>query len=182
MFPVDADDFEDFRESLQKLRLNDSALQLRAGELHRAGLWLSHRLPRHAAHGNRAGASGARIQPQPHHHRAAAWSTRWCCLTAASIKKIDNPAELPEAGKYDEIREPIILARVLMPPDYVGSVMQLCMEKRGVQKNLRYLGSQVQMEVEMPLAEVVLDFFDRLKSVSRGYASFEYEFVRFQAA
>jgi len=74
------------------------------------------------------------------------------------------------------------VARILMPPDYVGPVMQLCMEKRGTQKNLRYVGNAVQMEVEMPLAEVVLDFFDRLKSVSRGYASFEYEFVRFQAA
>jgi GTP-binding protein LepA len=95
--------------------------------------------------------------------------------------QIDNPAKLPDAGLYDEIREPIIVARILMPQEYVGPVMQLCMEKRGTQKNLRYHGSQVQMEVEMPLAEVVLDFFDRLKSVSRGYASFEYEFDRFQA-
>ena len=98
------------------------------------------------------------------------------------VIQIDNPAELPDAGSYDEVREPIIVARILMPPDYVGPVMQLCMEKRGVQKNLRYVGNAVQMEVEMPLAEVVLDFFDKLKSVSRGYASFEYEFVRFQAA
>ena len=75
-----------------------------------------------------------------------------------------------------------MLCRILMPPEYVGPVMQLCMEKRGVQKNLRYLGSQVQLDGEMPLQEVVIDFFDRLKSVSRGYASFEYHFVRFQAA
>src|SRR3546814_11707664 len=93
------------------------------------------------------------------------------------VIKVDNPAELPEPGFINELREPIINARILMPPDYVGSVMQLCMEKRGVQKNLRYLGSQVQMEVEMPMAEVVLDFFDRLTSVSRGTASFDYEFV-----
>jgi len=102
--------------------------------------------------------------------------------TAGETIKIDNPSELPEPGSLEEVREPIIVARVLMPNAYVGSVMQLCMEKRGVQKNLRYVGSQVQMEVEMPLGEVVLDFFDRLKSVSRGFASFEYEFVRFQAA
>ncbi|MGH8541638.1 MAG: elongation factor 4, partial [Stenotrophobium sp.] len=102
-------------------------------------------------------------------------------LSSGEVIRIDNPAELPEPGIYEEIREPIISCRVLMPPDYVGAVMQLCMEKRGVQKNLRYLGSQVQLEVEMPLSEVVTDFFDRLKSVSRGYASFEYEFLRFQA-
>ena len=103
-------------------------------------------------------------------------------MADGSIRKIENPAELPAPGEYDELREPIINARVLMPQDYVGPVMQLCMEKRGVQKNLRYLGSQVQLEVEMPMAEVVVDFFDHLKSVSRGFASFEYEFVRFQAA
>jgi len=83
---------------------------------------------------------------------------------------------------FVDVREPIILCRLLMPQTYVGAVMQLCMEKRGVQKNLRYHGNQVQLEVEMPLAEVVLDFFDRLKSVSRGFASFEYEFLRFQTA
>ena len=103
-------------------------------------------------------------------------------LTDGKVTQIDNPADLPDAVKLAEIREPIILCRILMPQDYVGPVMQLCMEKRGVQKNLRYLGSTVQLEMEMPLSEVVLDFFDKLKSVSRGYASFEYEFVRFQAA
>jgi GTP-binding protein LepA len=102
-------------------------------------------------------------------------------LNGGEVVKIDNPAKLPDAGLYQEIREPIIVARILMPQEYVGPVMQLCMDKRGTQKNLRYHGKQVQMEVEMPLAEVVLDFFDRLKSVSRGYASFEYDFDRFQA-
>src|SRR3546814_6358515 len=109
------------------------------------------------------------------------WSSDVCSSDLGDVIKVDNPAELPEPGFINELREPIINARILMPPDYVGSVMQLCMEKRGVQKNLRYLGSQVQMEVEMPMAEVVLDFFDRLKSVSRGYASFEYESVRFRS-
>ncbi|MEK6805552.1 MAG: translation elongation factor 4 [Pseudomonadota bacterium] len=179
MFPVDADHFEDFRESLQKLRLNDSALVFEPENSTALGF------------GFRIGFLGM-LHMEIVQERLEREYNLNLITTAPSvvyevvlshgggIKKVDNPAELPEAGKYDEIREPIILARVLMPPDYVGSVMQLCMEKRGVQKNLRYVGSQVQMEVEMPLGEVVLDFFDRLKSVSRGYASFEYEFVRFQ--
>ena len=181
MFPVDADDFEDFRESLQKLRLNDSALVFEPENSSALGF------------GFRIGFLGMlhmeivqeRLEREYNLNliTTAPSVVYEVVLThGAGVKKVDNPAELPEAGKFDELREPIILARVLMPPDYVGSVMQLCMEKRGVQKNLRYVGSQVQMEVEMPLGEVVLDFFDRLKSVSRGYASFEYEFVRFQAA
>ena len=95
---------------------------------------------------------------------------------------VDNPAKLPPLDKVAELREPIIVANILLPPDHVGAVMKLCLEKRGVQKKLQYLGSQVSMQWELPLAEVVLDFFDRLKSVSRGYASFDYEFARFQAA
>jgi GTP-binding protein LepA len=180
MFPVDADDFEDFRESLQKLRLNDSALQFEPENSTALGF------------GFRIGFLGMlhmeivqeRLEREYNLNliTTAPSVVYEVLMTDGTVKKVDNPAELPEAGSLEEIREPIINARILMPPDYVGSVMQLCMEKRGVQKNLRYLGSQVQMEVEMPLAEVVLDFFDRLKSVSRGYASFEYEFVRFQAA
>jgi GTP-binding protein LepA len=103
-------------------------------------------------------------------------------LGNGDILHIDNPSDLPEPGTFVDVREPIILCRLLMPQTYVGPVMQLCMEKRGVQRNMRYHGTQVQLEVEMPLAEVVLDFFDRLKSVSRGFASFEYEFLRFQTA
>ena len=89
---------------------------------------------------------------------------------------------MPPSDKVAEVREPIIKANLLLPPDYVGPVMKLCLEKRGVQQKLQYLGSQVSMQWELPLAEVVLDFFDRLKSVSRGYASFDYEFARFEAA
>ncbi|MBI2383214.1 MAG: elongation factor 4 [Gammaproteobacteria bacterium] len=180
MFPVDADDFENFRESLQKLRLNDSALQFEPENSTALGF------------GFRIGFLGMLhmeiVQERLEREYGLNLITTAPSVvyevvpTNGEVKKIDNPADLPEAGHYDEIREPIILARILMPSDYVGPVMQLCMEKRGVQKNLRYMGKQVQMEVEMPLAEVVLDFFDRLKSVSRGYASFEYEFVRFQAA
>jgi len=180
MFPIDAEDFEDFRESLQKLRLNDSALQFEPENSTALGF------------GFRIGFLGMlhmeivqeRLEREYNLNLiTTAPSVVYEVLTTqGEVKKVDNPAELPEPGNIDEIREPIIVARVLMPPDYVGSVMQLCMEKRGVQRNLRYLGSQVQLEVEMPMAEVVLDFFDRLKSVSRGYASFEYDFLEFRAA
>jgi GTP-binding protein LepA len=95
---------------------------------------------------------------------------------------VDNPAKLPENGTIDEIREPIIRANILVPEAYVGAVITLCIEKRGVQKDMQYAGRQVSLHYEMPLNEVVLDFFDRLKSVSRGFASFDYEFLRFQEA
>jgi GTP-binding protein LepA len=95
---------------------------------------------------------------------------------------VDNPAKLPPPNEIIELREPIILANILVPQEHVGSVIKLCIEKRGQQKQIRYLGKQVSLEYEMPLAEVVLDFFDRLKSVSRGYASYDYQFLRFQAA
>ncbi len=178
MFPVDAEDFENFRESLQKLRLNDSALQFEPENSMALGF------------GFRVGYLGMlhmdivqeRLEREYNLNliTTAPSVVYEVVLNNGDVVKIDNPAKLPDAGLYQEIREPIIVARILMPQEYVGSVMQLCMEKRGTQKNLRYHGNQVQMEAEMPLAEVVLDFFDRLKSVSRGYASFEYEFVRFQ--
>jgi GTP-binding protein LepA len=98
------------------------------------------------------------------------------------VMKIENPADLPEQSRLTEIREPIIHASIFVPQEYLGAVIQLCIEKRGAQKRLHYSGKQVQLEFELPLAEVVLDFFDRLKSVSRGYASFDYHFVRFEAA
>jgi GTP-binding protein LepA len=95
---------------------------------------------------------------------------------------VDNPAKLPENGTIQEIREPIIRANILVQEAYVGAVITLCIEKRGVQKDMQYVGRQVSLHYEMPLNEVVLDFFDRLKSVSRGFASFDYEFLRFQEA
>ncbi len=178
MFPVDAEDFENFRESLQKLRLNDSALQFEPENSMALGF------------GFRVGYLGMlhmdivqeRLEREYNLNliTTAPSVVYEVVLNNGDVVRIDNPAKLPDAGLYQEIREPIIVARILMPQEHVGPVMQLCMEKRGTQKNLRYHGKQVQMEVEMPLAEVVLDFFDRLKSVSRGYASFEYEFERFQ--
>ena len=180
LYPVSSDDFEDLREALQKLRLNDSALNFEPENSTALGF------------GFRCGFLGM-LHMEIVQERLEREYDLDLITTAPSviyelvlnngeILKIDNPAELPDAGDFQDIREPIILCRLLMPQDYVGAVMQLCMEKRGVQRNMRYLGVQVQMEVEMPLSEVVLDFFDRLKSVSRGFASFEYEFVRFQSS
>ncbi len=102
--------------------------------------------------------------------------------TTGEVERVDNPADLPDPSKLQEIREPIIQATILTPQDYLGNVIALCVEKRGTQKSIQYLGGQVQVIYELPMAEVVLDFFDRLKSVSRGYASFEYELKRFDAA
>jgi GTP-binding protein LepA len=180
MFPVDGEDFEDFRESLSKLRLNDSALQFEPENSTALGF------------GFRIGFLGM-LHMEIVQERLEREYQLNLITTAPSvvyevglgngdILHIDNPSDLPEPGTFVDVREPIILCRLLMPQTYVGPVMQLCMEKRGVQRNMRYHGTQVQLEVEMPLAEVVLDFFDRLKSVSRGFASFEYEFLRFQTA
>jgi GTP-binding protein LepA len=102
--------------------------------------------------------------------------------TAGDVLYVDNPSKLPASNEIAELREPIITANILVPEKHVGAVIKLCIEKRGVQKHIRYLGSQVSIEYELPLAEVVLDFFDRLKSVSRGYASFDYHFERFEPA
>ena len=103
-------------------------------------------------------------------------------LRDGKVLYVDNPSKLPPVNEITELREPLITANILVPEKHVGSVMKLCIEKRGVQKQMRYLGSQVSLAYEMPLAEVVLDFFDRLKSVSRGFASFDYTFERFEPA
>ncbi|MDN5938329.1 MAG: elongation factor 4, partial [Salinisphaera sp.] len=102
--------------------------------------------------------------------------------TGGEVLAVSNPTALPPTTAVAEIREPIIRANILVPQTYVGAVMQLCMEKRAVHKQMQYLGASVSMTFELPLSEVVLDFFDRLKSVSRGFGSFEYDFLRFQAA
>jgi GTP-binding protein LepA len=94
---------------------------------------------------------------------------------------VDNPSRLPDVGSIEEMREPMVAATILVPNEYVGSVMTLCVEKRGIQRDLKYMGSQVQIEFDLPMAEVVMDFFDRLKSATRGFGSLDYSFVRFQA-
>jgi GTP-binding protein LepA len=180
LFPVNSDDYESFRDALSKLKLNDSALHFEPEVSSALGF------------GFRCGFLGLlhmdivqeRLEREYELDLVTSAPTvvYEILTTDGETVSVDNPAKLPPVDKVAELREPIIIANILMPPDYVGPVMKLCLEKRGVQKKLLYLGSQVSMQWELPLAEVVLDFFDRLKSVSRGYASFDYEFDRFQAA
>jgi len=180
LYPVSSDDYEAFREALQKLRLNDAALHFEPETSQALGF------------GFRCGFLGMLhmeiVQERLEREYdldliTTAPTVIYEVLTSSGdIIKIDNPADLPDPGKIEEVREPIIEASILVPQGHLGAVITLCIEKRGVQKNMQYLGGQVQLTYELPMNEVVLDFFDRLKSVSRGYASFEYEFKRFQAA
>jgi GTP-binding protein LepA len=102
-------------------------------------------------------------------------------LTGGEVLEIENPSKLPDPARVAEVREPIIKASILVPQDYVGPVITLCTQKRGTQKNMQYMGRQVMLTYELPLNEVVMDFFDRLKSVSRGYASLDYDFLEYRA-
>jgi GTP-binding protein LepA len=178
LFPVDAEDFPNLREALEKLRLNDAALRFEPESSEAMGF------------GFRCGFLGMlhmeivqeRLEREYDLNLISTAPTviYEVLTTDGEIVSLDNPAKLPPVNKIEEVREPIILATVLTPPDYVGNVIKLCEEKRGSQKGIHYLGSQVQISYELPMAEVVLDFFDRLKSVSRGYASLDYHFVRFE--
>jgi GTP-binding protein LepA len=180
MFPVNSEDYEAFRDALQKLKLNDSALHYEPEVSTALGF------------GFRCGFLGLlhmdivqeRLEREYNLELVTSAPTvvYEVALTDGGVEYVDNPAKLPPGNKVMEIREPIITATILVPPDHVGAVLQLCTEKRGVQKRMLYVGSQVSLQYELPLAEVVLDFFDRLKSASRGYASFDYEFTRFQSA
>jgi len=180
LFPVSSDDYEAFREALQKLRLNDAALNFEPETSAALGF------------GFRCGFLGMLhleiVQERLEREYNLDLITSAPTVVFEIINKknetifVDNPAKLPPANDIEELREPIILASILVPQDHVGSVIKLCIEKRGVQKNIRYLGNQVSLDYEMPLAEVVMDFFDRLKSVSRGFASYDYQFLRFQVA
>ena len=176
LFPTSADDFQNLREALEKLRLNDAALKFEPETSTALGF------------GFRCGFLGMlhmeviqeRIEREFEIDLVTTAPTVVYELVEkdGTVKKLDNPADLPQM--FEEIREPIITANILLPQDYVGPVISLCIEKRGVQKNMQYLGAQVSLTFELPLSEVVLDFFDRLKSVSRGFASFEYEFSHYQ--
>ncbi len=180
LYPVSSDDYEDLREALQKLRLNDAALHFEPETSQALGF------------GFRCGFLGMLhmeiVQERLEREydldlvTTAPTVVYEVLTTKGEVIRIDNPSELPPVNQIQEIREPIILANILVPQDYLGAVMGLCIEKRGVQKNIQYLGNQVSVNFELPLSEVVLDFFDRLKSVSRGYASFDYQFLRFQPA
>lgn len=180
LFPTVSDDYDAFRQALQKLALNDSALSFEPETSAALGF------------GFRCGFLGLlhmeivqeRLERE---HGLSLISTAPTVVYEVEmhdgeVLKIENPSQLPPTTQIKEIREPIILASILVPQEYLGAVITLCMEKRGTQTKLQYLGGQVSLEFELPLAEVVLDFFDRLKSVSRGYASFDYQFLRFEAA
>ena len=180
LFPVSSDDYEDFREALRKLRLNDSALHFEPETSTALGF------------GFRCGFLGMlhmeivqeRLEREYNINLITTAPTviYEVATTAGELVYVDNPSKLPPVDKIDEIREPIISANILVPQQHVGAVMTLCQEKRGAQTKMLYHGAQVALSYDMPLNEVVLDFFDRLKSVSRGYASFDYNFERFQAA
>ena len=180
LFPIASDDYENFRDALQKLRLNDAALHFEPETSAALGF------------GFRCGFLGMLhmeiVQERLEREydleliNTAPTVVYEVVDNAGNLFHIDNPSKLPPAGEIAELREPIIIANILVPEAHVGSVIKLCIEKRGVQKHIRYLGSQVSIAYEMPLAEVVMDFFDRLKSVSRGYASFDYHFERFEEA
>ncbi|MFC1589623.1 translation elongation factor 4 [Pseudomonadota bacterium] len=180
MFPVEADDYNDFRDSLDKLTLNDASLKYEPENSSALGL------------GFRIGFLGMlhmeivqeRLEREYDLNLITTAPTVVYQIldTKGEVFEIHNPSDLPEVNHIEEIREPIIKTNILVPQEYVGNVITLCIEKRGVQTNMQYMGNQVSLHYDMPLSEVVLDFFDRLKSVSRGYASFDYEFSRFQAA
>ena len=180
LFPINSEDYESFRDALSKLRLNDSALHYEPEVSGALGF------------GFRVGFLGLlhmdivqeRLEREYNLELVTSAPTvvyEVLCVDG-SVRNVDNPAKLPSPNEVVEIREPIIVANILVPPDYVGAVLQLCNDKRGVQKKMQYLANQVSLQYELPLAEVVLDFFDRLKSSSRGYASFDYEFSHFQSA
>jgi len=180
MFPILSEDYENFREALQKLRLNDAALHFEPETSVALGF------------GFRCGFLGMLHMEIVQERLEREYNLELITTaptvifevvdTTGKIVHVDNPSKLPPANEIDELREPIITANILVPDKYVGAVIKLCVEKRGVQKHIRYLGSQVSIEYELPLVEVVLDFFDRLKSVSRGFASFDYHFERFAPA
>ncbi|KAA3626337.1 MAG: elongation factor 4 [Proteobacteria bacterium] len=180
LYPVDSDDYEDFRDALQKLRLNDAALHYEPETSQALGF------------GFRCGFLGMLHMEIVQERLEREYDLNLITTaptviyevldTSGNTVYVDNPAHLPTPNMIQEIREPIIEAHILVPQEHLGAVINLCIEKRGVQKKLQYLGNQVAVSYELPLNEAVLDFFDRLKSVSRGYASFDYEFVRFQAA
>ena len=180
LFPINSEDYESFRDALAKLRLNDSALHYEPEASTALGF------------GFRCGFLGLLhmdiVQERLEREYQLELITSAPTVvyevagTDGKVLLVDSPAKLPSPDKIDEVREPIITANILVPPDYVGAVLALCSEKRGVQKKMQFLGTQVSLQYQLPLAEVVLDFFDRLKSSSRGYASFDYEFSHFQAA
>lgn len=179
LYPVESHDYDSLRDSLEKLKLNDASLHFEPEVSQALGF------------GFRCGFLGLlhleivqeRLEREFNMDLITTAPTvvYQLLLKDGEVIEIENPSRLPELAKIEEIREPIITATILMPQDYVGPVMTLCNLKRGVQKNMQYMGRQVMLTYELPMAEVVMDFFDRLKSVSRGYASLDYDFKEFRA-
>ncbi|MBB3045999.1 GTP-binding protein LepA [Litorivivens lipolytica] len=180
MFTVSTDDYEDFREALAKLTLNDASLFYEPETSDALGF------------GFRCGFLGTLhmeiIQERLEREYdldliTTAPTVIYEVLTKRNeVLQVDNPSSLPDPGELEEMREPIARANILVPQEFVGNVISLCVEKRGVQKDMQFLGQQVSLTYEIPMSEVVLDLFDRLKSVSKGFASLDYSFERFQAA
>ncbi|MGB7990051.1 MAG: translation elongation factor 4 [Candidatus Methylophosphatis roskildensis] len=180
LYPVEANQYDQLRESLEKLRLNDASLQYEPEVSQALGF------------GFRCGFLGL-LHMEIVQERLEREFDMDLITTAptvvyevkmndATVVLVENPAKLPEMPKIEEIREPIIRATIFVPQEYLGAVIKLCESKRGSQVGMHYHGRQVQLEYELPMAEVVFDFFDKLKSVSRGYASLDYEFTEFRAA
>ncbi len=180
LYPVESNQYEALREALHKLKLNDASLHFEPEVSQALGF------------GFRCGFLGLLhmdiVQERLEREydmdliTTAPTVVYQVLLRDGTIAEIENPSKLPDLSRVEEIREPIITATILMPQEYVGPVITLCTEKRGVQKNMQYLGRQVMLTYELPMAEVVMDFFDKLKSVSRGYGSLDYEFREFRAA
>ncbi len=180
LYPIEAGDYDSFREALEKLKLNDASLHFEPETSEALGF------------GFRCGFLGMLhmeiVQERLEREYGLSLITTAPTViyevetTKGERLRVDNPARLPDPGQIREVREPIILCNILVPQEYLGPVIQLCVEKRGTQKDLRFLGRQAMLSYEIPLNEVVIDFFDRLKSLSRGYASFDYEFHEFRPA
>jgi GTP-binding protein LepA len=180
LYPVDAGDYGALREALEKLRLNDASLRFEPESSQALGF------------GFRCGFLGLlhldivqeRLEREYGMNLITTAPTviYEVLLQDGSVVEIENPSKLPDPGRVAAIREPIITASILVPHDFVGPVLTLCNQKRGIQRNMQYVGRQVMLTYEMPLNEVVMDFFDRLKSVSRGYASLDYDFLEYRAA
>ena len=180
LYPTEANQYEGLRDSLEKLKLNDSSLHYEPEVSQALGF------------GFRCGFLGL-LHMEIVQERLEREFDQDLITTAPSVvyqvvgvdgavRMVENPSKMPDQGRLDEIREPIVTVHLYMPQEYVGSVMTLANQKRGVQMNMAYHGRQVMLTYEMPLAEIVLDFFDKLKSVSRGYASMDYEFKEYRAA
>jgi len=180
LFPVSSDDYDSFRDALEKLTLNDAALIYEPENSDALGV------------GFRCGFLGMLhmeiVQERLEREydldliTSAPTVVYEVLTTKGEVIKVDSPSRLPASNLIEEMREPIVEANILVPQEHVGSVLNLCVEKRGVQKDMQFVGQQVSIKYELPMNEVVLDFFDRLKSVSRGYASLDYHFIRFQPA